>query len=58
MNPAIIEAAAAERTSEMHASAAARRRVAEIRRTKRMQRPRPTARVRRSFRALRALRIA
>ena len=43
----------------VHAAAAAtRRHAAEIRRARRTQRPRPTASARRSFRALRALRIA
>jgi hypothetical protein len=58
MNPAIIQAAAAERTRDMYAAAATRRHAAEIRRARRTQRPRPTASARRSFRALRALRIA
>jgi hypothetical protein len=58
MNPAIIQAAAAERTRDMYAAAAARRHATEVRRTRRTQRPRPTASARRSFRALRALRVA
>ncbi len=56
MNPAIIQAAAAERTREMHAHAAARRRAAEFRRTRRAQRPQPRAG--RGFPILRALRAA
>jgi alcohol dehydrogenase len=51
-------AAAAERTRDMHAAAAARRHAAAIRRARRTQRPRPTVSARRSFRALRALRVA
>jgi hypothetical protein len=56
MNPAIIQAAAAERTREMHAHAAARRQAAEIRRGRRARRPQPRAG--RGFLVLRGLRAA
>jgi hypothetical protein len=58
MNPAIIQAAAAERTRERHAYAAARRHAAEIRRARRAQRPQPAPRTGRGFRVLRVLRTA
>ena len=58
MNPAIIEAAAAERTREMHASAVARRHAAEIRRSRRSQASVRAQRGGRGYRVLRALRTA
>ncbi len=58
MNPAIIQAAAAERTREKHAYAASRRRTAQIRRARRAQRPQPTWSAGRGFRVRRVLRAA
>jgi hypothetical protein len=61
MNPASIQAVAAERTREMYAAAAARRHAAEIRRSRRAQRSQPSVsaqRSRRGFRIRHALRAA
>ena len=58
MNPAIIEAAAAERTREMYAAAAARRQAAGIRRSRRSQAGVRAQRGGRGFWVLRALRTA
>jgi len=60
MNPAIIQAAA-ERTREMHAAAAARRHAAEFRRSRRAQRSQPSVSAQRTWRGFRirhALRAA
>jgi len=51
MNPAIIQAAAAERTREIHAHAEARRHAAQVRRARRAQRSQLTASTRRIWRA-------
>jgi hypothetical protein len=58
MNPAIIQADAAERTREMYAHAAKRRHAAEIRRSRRSQAAAKPQRSRRGFRVRHALRMA
>jgi hypothetical protein len=58
MHPAIIQAAAAERTRDRYASATARRHAAEFRRSRRARRPHPVMRASRGARVLRALRAA
>jgi hypothetical protein len=58
MNPAILQAAAAERTRDMHAAAAACRHVAEIRRSRRSQAGVRAQRGGRGFLVLRVLRSA
>jgi hypothetical protein len=58
MNPAIIQAAAAERTREMYAAAAARQNAAEIRRSRRSQAGVRVRRGGRGYQVLRALRTA
>jgi hypothetical protein len=61
MNPLIIQAAAAERTREMHAYAAARGRAAEVRRSRRAWHAQPVRSAPRAGRAswvLRALRAS
>ena len=56
MNPAIIQAAAAERTRDMYARATARQRAAQFRRARRAQRPQPAGT--RGFRVRHVLRAA
>jgi hypothetical protein len=61
MHPAIIQAIAAERTRDQHAHAVARRRAAQVRRSRRAQRSQPVASAQRAGRGpwvLRALRAA
>ena len=58
MHPAIIQAAAAERTRDRYASAAARRHAAEFRRSRRARRSHPVMSAGRGARVLRALRAA
>jgi hypothetical protein len=58
MHPAIIQAAAAERTRDRYASAAARRHAAEFRRSRRARRPYTVMSAGRGARVLRALRTA
>jgi hypothetical protein len=54
MHPALIQAAAIERTRDQHAQTAARQRTAEIRRSRRARRPRPVVGARLVSRVLRA----
>ena len=56
MNPAIIQAAAAERTRDMHARATARQRAAQFRRIRRAQHSRSAQS--RGFRVRHVLRAA
>jgi hypothetical protein len=58
MHPAIIQAVAAERTRDLHASVAAQQRVAIIRRFRRAQRLQPVVRAGRGSWVLRAPRAA
>jgi hypothetical protein len=50
MHPAIIQAAAAERTRDLHTRVAAHRRAAEIRRSRRAQHPQPVMNAQRAGR--------
>ncbi|MGO9193876.1 MAG: hypothetical protein ACLP8X_36225 [Streptosporangiaceae bacterium] len=58
MHPAIIQAAAAERTRDRYATAAARRHAAEYRRSRRAKRPDPVRSAGRGAWVRRALRAA
>ena len=58
MHPAIIQAAAAERTRDRYATSAARQHAAEYRRSRRARRPHPAMSSRRGAWVLRALRAA
>jgi len=54
MHPALIQAAAVERTRDHYAQAAARQHAAEFRRSRRPRRPRPVVGARLVSRVLRA----
>ena len=58
MHPTIIQAAATERTRDLHARVAARQRATAIRRSRRAQRTQPAVNAGRGFWILRAPRAA